>query len=173
MRAARAQRYYRYPRPARKSGWHCRVHASPLHGRVRCPWGSAPLRRPEAYYLMAHACSPSVFSLAWPWDRDAARWPLGSSAGVGAAAGGGRPRLLLFRRAKDGRLWADDFLDEADVCAEAVAVLDPAMIRLERERLYLTVANGVAVYVPVGPSPLPHCTRYGRLYLRRAVGEGR
>jgi len=90
-----------------------------------------------------------------------------------AAAGGGRPRLLLFRRAKDGRLWADDFLDEADVCAEAVAVLDPAMIRLERERLYLTVANGVAVYVPVGPSPLPHCTRYGRLYLRRAVGEGR
>jgi hypothetical protein len=54
-----------------------------------------------------------------------------------------------------------------------VARLAPALaaaVRLERGRLYVEAANGVAVYVPVGPSPRPGCRRYGRLYLRPAGG---
>jgi hypothetical protein len=47
-----------------------------------------------------------------------------------------------------------------------VARLDPAVVRLERDRLFIQAANGVAVYVPVGPSARPGCLRYGRLYLR-------
>ena len=54
------------------------------------------------------------------------------------------------------------------MCPAVVARLDPAVVRLERDRLYVTAANGVAVYVPVGPSARPGCTRYGRLSLRRA-----
>ena len=60
----------------------------------------------------------------------------------------------------------DDFPDEADVCEPLVARLDPHVVRLERGRLHVTAANGVAVYVPVGPSSRPGCTRYGRLYRR-------
>jgi hypothetical protein len=101
----------------------------------------------------------SVFSLAWPPDVDASRWTL--------LVRSNQPRLLVFRRDHEGRLRADDFPDEADVCGRAVALVDPDVVRLERERLYVSVANGVAVYVPVGPSPLPGCIRYGRLYLRR------
>ena len=78
------------------------------------------------------------------------------------------PRGLVFRRWPDGRVTADDFPDAADVCPAVVARLDPAVVRLERERLYVTAANGVAVYVPVGTSSRPRCTRYGRLYLRLA-----
>ena len=47
-----------------------------------------------------------------------------------------------------------------------VAWRDPAVVRLERDRLYIDAANGVAVYVPVGPSARPGCVRYGRLYFR-------
>ena len=64
---------------------------------------------------------------------------------------------------------ADGFPDEADVCEALVARLAPALgaaVRLERGRLYIEAANGAAVYVPVGPSPRPGCTRYGRLYRR-------
>jgi hypothetical protein len=74
---------------------------------------------------------------------------------------------LVFRRQGDGRVIADGFPDEADVCEALVARLDPQVVRLERGRLSIKVANGAAVYVPVGPSPRPGCRRYGRLYLRR------
>jgi hypothetical protein len=75
---------------------------------------------------------------------------------------------LVLRRGPDGRTTAEGFPDEADVSAALVARLDPAVARLERGRLYLEVANGAAVYVSVGPSPLPGCQRYGRVYLRPA-----
>ncbi len=79
------------------------------------------------------------------------------------------PRGLVFRRWPDGRVTADGFPEEADVCEPLVARLDPRVVRLERGRLYVEAANGAAVYVPVGPSPRPGCTRYGRLYLRPAA----
>ena len=60
----------------------------------------------------------------------------------------------------------DGFPDEADVAPAVVAWRDPAVVRLERDRLYIDAANGVAVYVPVGPSARPGCVRYGRLYFR-------
>jgi hypothetical protein len=78
------------------------------------------------------------------------------------------PRGLVFRRWPDGRVTVDGFPDEADVCAAVVARLDPGIVRLEHDRLSITVANGAAVYVPVGPSPRPGCARYGRLYRRLA-----
>jgi hypothetical protein len=53
-------------------------------------------------------------------------------------------------------------------CPAVVARLDPSAVRLERDRLYITAANGAAVYVPVGASSRPGCTRYGRLYLQLA-----
>ena len=65
----------------------------------------------------------------------------------------------------------DGFPEEADVSEALVARLAPALgaaVRLERGRLYVEAANGAAVYVPVGPSPRPGCTRYGRLYRRLA-----
>jgi hypothetical protein len=77
---------------------------------------------------------------------------------------------LVFRRHPDGRVTVDDFPDEADVCEPLVGRLDPDVVRLERGRLSVTVANGAAVYVPVGPSPRRGCRRYGRLY-RRLPGE--
>jgi hypothetical protein len=64
----------------------------------------------------------------------------------------------------------DGFPDEAEVCEALGGRLDPRVVRLERGRLYVHAANGVAVYVPVGPSPRPGCRRYGRLYLRPAGG---
>jgi hypothetical protein len=82
-------------------------------------------------------------------------------------AGAPGPRLLVFRRDANGQVSLDDFPDETDVCEAIVGLLDPEVARLERGRLYVSVANGRAVYVPVGPSPLPHCVRYGRLYLHR------
>ncbi len=101
--------------------------------------------------------TPGLFTLAWP--ADLRRYGRGQDP----------PRLLVFRRHADERITVDAFPDEADVCEEAVAWLDPELVRLERGRLYIHAANGDAVYVPVGPSPLPHCTRYGRLYLREKV----
>jgi hypothetical protein len=74
----------------------------------------------------------------------------------------------VFRRWPDGRVTADGFPDEADVCAALVARLKPAVVRLERDRLYVQTTDGAAVYVPVGPSSRPGCARYGRLYLRPA-----
>lgn len=84
----------------------------------------------------------------------------------------GRPasagvRLLVFRRWSDGRVEVDGFPAETDVCEDLAAHMDPNVVRLERGRLYVTAANGHAVYVPVGPSPLRRCVRYGRLYLRQ------
>jgi len=61
----------------------------------------------------------------------------------------------------------DGFPEETDVCEGLVAHWNANAVRLERGRLYVTVANGQAVYVPVGPSPLRGCARYGRLYLRQ------
>jgi hypothetical protein len=84
---------------------------------------------------------------------------------VGPAAAGAQ---LVFRRRPDGRVEADDFQEEADVCEPLVAWLDPRVVRLERGRLSVEAANGTAVYVPVGPSLRPGCRRYGRLYLRPA-----
>jgi hypothetical protein len=54
------------------------------------------------------------------------------------------------------------------VCPALVARLDPGVVRLERDRLHVAAANGAAVYVPVGLSCRPGCTRYARLYLRQA-----
>jgi hypothetical protein len=82
-----------------------------------------------------------------------------------------RPNLLVFRRHGDGRVTVDTFPDEADVCDALVARLDQRLARIERGRLYIKAANGEAVYVPVGESPLRHCRRYGRLYLRLADGR--
>src|SRR5215218_9652200 len=65
------------------------------------------------------------------------------------------PRGLVFRRWPDGRVTADGFPDEADVCPALVARLDPGVVRLERDRLYVQAANGAAVYVPVGASSRP------------------
>ena len=76
------------------------------------------------------------------------------------------PVRLVFRRWPDGRVTVDGFPDEADVAPAVVARLDPAVVCLERDRLYIQAANGVAVYVPVGPAARPGCTRYGRLYRR-------
>jgi hypothetical protein len=73
---------------------------------------------------------------------------------------------LVLRRWPDGRVTADGFPEEADVSEARVARLPPALaaaVRLERGRLYVEAANGAAVDVPVGPSPRPGCTRYGRL----------
>lgn len=77
------------------------------------------------------------------------------------------PARLVFRRRPDGRVTADGFPDEADVCEALVVRLEPDVVRLERGRLSIEVANGTAVYIPVGPSLRPGCRRYGRLYLRR------
>ena len=76
------------------------------------------------------------------------------------------PPLLIFRQQDDGSVTAKGFPDEIDADPDAVAALDTPTVRVERDRLYVEVANGTAVYVPVGPSPLSGCRRYGRLYLR-------
>ena len=47
----------------------------------------------------------------------------------------------------------------------------PRVARIERGKLFVSVANGEAVYVPVGESALRGCRRYGRLYLRLADGS--
>jgi hypothetical protein len=78
------------------------------------------------------------------------------------------PRGPVFARWPDGRVTVDALPDEADACPAVVARLDPAVVRLERDRLYVIVANGAAVDVPVGASTRPGCTRSGRLYLRPA-----
>ena len=80
------------------------------------------------------------------------------------------PGLMVFRRGRDGRFVVDRFPEETDVCEAIVRQLDPRMARLERGRLYISVANGEAVYIPVGESQLRRCRRYGRLYLRLADG---
>jgi hypothetical protein len=81
--------------------------------------------------------------------------------------------VLLFQRWPDGRVTADGFPDEVDVCEPLVGQLAAHLagtVRLERGRLYVAAANEAAVDVPVGPSPRPGCRRYGRLY-RRLLGE--
>ena len=77
--------------------------------------------------------------------------------------------LLVFRSQPDGRVTVDTFPDEAvvdEVVVAHYAELAPGVLSLHRGRLYIHAANGEAVYVPVGPSPLRNCTRYGRLYRR-------
>ena len=79
------------------------------------------------------------------------------------------PRLsvqFVLQRQGDGRFTVDEFPDEIHVNDDLVRRLDPNLIRLERDRLYIHVANGHAVYVPLGDSPLRGCRRYGRLFLR-------
>jgi hypothetical protein len=79
------------------------------------------------------------------------------------------PDLLVFRCHADGRVTVDGFPEETDVnetIVHHVARIAPDLLWIDRERLYLHAANGEAVYIPVGPSRLPGCTRYGRLYRR-------
>jgi hypothetical protein len=129
--------------------------------------GAAPA--PEVFTLVPpdQEPGPPLRSLeAWqrlsrfPWRGGMGGWP---DALPPPAPAGGR---LVFRRSPDGRVTVDGFPEEADVCEALVARLDPRVVRLERGRLYVEAANGAAVYVPVGPSPRPGCTRYGRLYRR-------
>lgn len=58
----------------------------------------------------------------------------------------------------------EGYPDETDVCETAVAQLPSHVVRLGRGKLFITAANGEAVYVPVGESALRGCSRYGRLY---------
>ena len=81
------------------------------------------------------------------------------------------PGTLIFRRAEDGRLYATRFPDAIEVQEELVRLINPRLVWLERGKLSVSAANGEAVYVPVGESPMRGCVRYGRLYLR--TGQGR
>jgi hypothetical protein len=104
---------------------------------------------------------PAVFTLAVV-PGPAARRERGGAWGAA---------LLVLRRHTDGRITADGFPDEVDVCEPLVRRLPPSLQHvawLDRGRLYVAVSNGEATYVPVGESPLPGCTRYGRIYLRTA-----
>jgi hypothetical protein len=81
---------------------------------------------------------------------------------------------LIFRCHADGRVTVDEFPEETDIheaLVQHVARIAPELLWLHRERLYVQAANGEAVYVPVGPSRVPGCTRYGRLYRRLPDGE--
>jgi hypothetical protein len=101
----------------------------------------------------------------FPRGRDGWDWPDGPPPDAPPV---GR---LVFRRYPDERVTVDGFPEEADVSEALVARRAPALaaaVRLERGRLYVEAANGAAVYVPVGPSSTPGCTRYGRLYRRLA-----
>jgi hypothetical protein len=123
---------------------------------------------------------PEVFTLVPPDDRpdararsleDLLRWGRFPPERVPPAAPRRPPvEQLVFRRRPDGRVEADSFPEEAEVCEALVGRLDPRVVRLERGRLYVEAANGAAVYAPVGPSLRPGCRRYGRLYLRPAGG---
>ena len=79
------------------------------------------------------------------------------------------PRIrveLVLQRRPEGVFTVAGFPDEVHVNEEHVRCLDPDLVRLERERLYIYAANGEAVYVPLSASPLRGFRRYGRLYLR-------
>ena len=127
---------------------------------------------PEVYTLVPPDLRPGpLLRSLEEWQRES-RFPRGGGTGdwpdalLLPAPPAGR---LVFRRYPGGRVTADGFPDEADVCEALVARLAPALaaaVRLERGRLYIEAANGAAVYVPVGPSPRPGCWRYGRLYRR-------
>ena len=62
----------------------------------------------------------------------------------------------------------DEFPEEVDIGSVAGAPHDLA--RIERGRLYITAANGEAVYVPLGPSLRGHGIHFGRLYQRLTEG---
>ena len=137
-------------------------------------WLSRPA--PARLARMGAGPLPEVFTLVPPDDRFDAQARLLDVLQGRLPRGWERTRplspdqpapTLVFRRHLDGRVTADGFPDEVDVCEALVSRLDPQVVRLERGRLYLEVANGAAVYVPVGPSLRPGCRRYGRLYLRR------
>ena len=125
--------------------------------------GSDPVPVPEVFTLVPRDDRPG----RPPLTPDELRWlrrvPLDQPPRPSPP-----PRGLVFRRWPDGRVTADGFPEEADVCPPLVARRDPAVVRLERDRLSVTAANGAAVDVPVGPSSRPGCTRYGRLYLHPA-----
>ena len=78
------------------------------------------------------------------------------------------PGLLVSRRRHDGRLTVDEFPEEVDI--GSIAGAPPGLARIERGRLYISAANGEAVYVPLGPSLRGRGTRYGRLYQRMGSG---
>ncbi|MGH2369962.1 MAG: hypothetical protein ACRDI2_17420 [Chloroflexota bacterium] len=79
--------------------------------------------------------------------------------------------LIVFRRHDDGRVTVADFPEEADVCADVVASLEPAVARLERGRRSRRAANGEAVSVPVGPSPWPPVCARGTAEMAAKVGN--
>ena len=102
---------------------------------------------------------PSVFGLAYE-RGGGGRWVLAA-------------RTLVLVRCSDG--WTTDggrFPDEIDVSEDLVRRLQLPCVRLERGRLYVSAANGEAVYVPIAPAAEASeagpqgSVRYGRLYLR-------
>ena len=77
--------------------------------------------------------------------------------------------LIVFQCHVDGRVTVDGFPDETvinETIAARYAALAPGMLYFRGERLYIHASSGEAVYVPVGPSHVRLCTRYGRLYRR-------
>ena len=124
--------------------------------------GNDPVSAPEVFTLVPRDDRPD----RPPPTPDELRWlqrvPLDRNPPPRPAP----PRRLVFARWPDGRVTVDGFPDEADVSAAVVARLDPTVVRLERDRLSIQAANGVAVSVPVGPATRPGCVRYGRLYRR-------
>ena len=106
---------------------------------------------------------PTVVALAYVRGSDGGRW-------VPAAR-----TLVLVRRDAGWVSEGGRFPEEIDVSEDLVRRIDLPCVRLERGRLYVSAANGEAVYVPVAPVPrggkadevqAPGCVRYGRLYLR-------
>jgi hypothetical protein len=116
---------------------------------------STPPYRANQLTTMPGARASVVFTLVRPSD-----------VAPGYLTWSGVP-LLVFHRRSDGSVVVEDFPVETEVCEVLLPRIDSHVVRLERGRLYVTAANGEAVYVPVGPSPRPTCMRYGRLYLRR------
>jgi hypothetical protein len=90
--------------------------------------------------------------------------------------------LLVFRRWPDGTAAVDDFPETTDVREALVPHLDARAVRLERGRLYVTAANGYAVYMPVGPCGLasgawltrgrPKCPADDPTHLHRRSTDG-
>ena len=130
--------------------------------------GSHPPSVPEVFTLVPRDDRPDRQALSPDELRWLRRGPVARS--LHPTPPQPPPRGLGFRRWPAGRVTADGFPDAADVCPAVVARLDPSVLRLERDRLSITAANGAAVYVPVGPAARPGCTRYGRRYVRLAAG---
>ena len=108
---------------------------------------------------------PSVVGLAYVRDGSSGRWVLAART------------LVLLRAAEGWVTGGRGFREEIDVSEDLVRRVTLPCVRLERGRLYVSAANGEAVYVPLGPAAPsvpreagpPGRVRYGRLYLRRSA----